>query len=73
MEFQIKNSFDSITKNKIVKGAFHTFITSAVVAGTLALLSFLGQQDYGNPVVTMIVVQVSGMLYNTVKEYKSGE
>lgn len=70
---QIKNSFDKITRNKIVKGAFHTFITSAVIAGLLALFNFLGQQDYGNPLLTMFMVQISGNGYNLVKEYMKGE
>lgn len=70
---QIKNSFDPITLKRIGKGALHTFVVSALVAGALATLSFLGQQDYGNPLLTFLMVQLSGTLYNAIKEYKKGE
>jgi hypothetical protein len=73
MNIQIKNTFDKITKNNIVRGFFHTALTSALIAGVLAGLNFLTQQDFGNPMVTMMVTQFAGLAYNTVKEYGKGE
>ncbi len=61
---QIKNSFDSVTLRKIGIGA--------LIAGTGAVLAYIGQLglDYG--AYTPIVTAILAILVNAVREYSKG-
>ena len=72
MENQIAKQFDKKTLINIAKGALHTFYTAALVAGGLAVMEYVMLIDFGNPIITSMVVQVVGVAYNTLKEYKKG-
>lgn len=64
---QIKNQFDAVTVNKILKGS--------LIAGTCAIglyiLGWLGTLNYGN-VWTPIVGSIIPIIANTIREFRKG-
>ena len=68
MENQIKNTFDKITQNKILKGA----VISAVGAGALALLDFIGALEIDNTLLASFIVWAMPSAINAIREYKKG-
>lgn len=66
---QKKFSFDSITQNKIIRGAFIAVSGS----GALALLDYLGTINIDNPVIASLIVFATPTLVNIIKEYMAGE
>ena len=66
---QIENSLDSVTKSKIIRGAFYAFMN----AGILAFITFLAGYNFNDPMIAMLVVSfVIPTLTNVYKEYKAG-
>ena len=68
MENQIKNRFDKITQSKILKGA----VISAVGAGALALLDFIGALEIDNALLASFIVWAMPSAINAIREYKKG-
>ena len=66
---QIKNSFDRITQNKILRGAFIAVTGSAM----LALLNYVGTIQIDNPLIASLIVFITPVAVNTIKEYMAGE
>ena len=63
---QIKNTFDKITQNKILRGA----LIAGGGAFVVIMLEAVMQLDFGQ--WTPIVVAVCSILINAVREFKSG-
>ena len=72
-EIQVAKSFDKATLLKIAKGALYTFYTAALVGGAEALFNYLLTVDLGNPLITMLFIQIMGVAYNAFKEWRKGE
>ena len=66
---QIKYSFDRITQNKILRGAFIAITGSAM----LAFLDYVGTIDIDNPLIASFIVFATPTLVNTIREYMAGE
>lgn len=66
---QIKNSFDVITKNKIVRGLLIAMTGGAAIAG----LDFIGAVDFQNPVVASLIATLVPAAVNAVREWSKGE
>lgn len=66
---QIKNTFDRVTNNKIIRGAF----IASTGAFALALLDYAGTVELDNPLIASFVVFVTPVLVNAIKEYMAGE
>ena len=66
---QIKNSFDKITQNKILRGA----LIASTGAFMLALLQYLGTVDMDNPLIASFFVILAPVATNAIKEYMAGE
>jgi hypothetical protein len=68
MDNQIKNSFDKITIQKILKGA------AIAATGSLALyiLQAIQNVDFGQAVINSLVAGLVPIIVNTIKEYLKG-
>ena len=65
---QIKNRFDKITQNKIVRGAFIALTGGAAIS----LFTFLQGQDFGDATINGLVAWAVPTLINAVREYQKG-
>lgn len=66
---QKKYSFDSITNNKILKGALIALTGGAAIS----LLTYLQGQDLGNVTINGVVALLVPTLVNAIREYMKGE
>jgi hypothetical protein len=72
-DVQIKNSFDKVTIERIMRSFFHTVITAALFGAASMAITAASGFDTGNPAVNSILVFTCSQLYNTLKEYKTGQ
>jgi hypothetical protein len=68
MPVQVRNSFDKITQNKIVKGALIALSGGAAIS----LLTFLQGQEFGDATVNGLVAWLVPTLLNAVREWQKG-
>jgi hypothetical protein len=66
---QIARSFDAITQNKIVRGAFIALAGGA----SLSLINYLQVVEISNPALASFVVWIAPTLVNIIKEWMAGE
>lgn len=66
---QIARSFDAVTQNKIVRGAFISLAGGAA----LSLLNYLQVVEISNPALASFIVWIAPTLVNSIKEWMAGE
>ena len=66
---QIKNRFDIVTKNKILKGAMIAMGGACAIAG----LEYFNTVEFSNPALTAFMVWFVPFGINAVKEWMKGE
>lgn len=66
---QIAHSFDVVTQNKIVRGAFISLVGGAA----LSLINYLQIIHINNPALASFVVWAAPTAVNIVKEWMAGE
>ena len=66
---QLKNQFDAITIQKILKGA----LRAATIAGIIFILTYLKTINLGNAILNAAMYEIVASLINAIHEYKKGE
>ena len=69
---QIAYSFDRETVRRIIKGIFHSILSTSLLVVLNGLLAIAGQVHITDPTIAAIFMIVCQNLYNSAKEYISG-